>query len=109
MRVVLRRFFRCFRRSERSSRGSEPACYRSASYVPLRSWQVRDRRFRSIRSGGRGLDPTEVYGFLDQIAGDLDGVYAALAASQAETTQIKDELRQWQSRQARMANAPGRW
>ena len=107
MRLVFQRLRRLCRPG-RPARGSSPNHYRSASYVPLRSWEVRDRRFRSIRSGRRGLDPTEVYDFLDRVAGDLDAVYAALAASREQTTRAKDELRRWQSRQAKLANAPGR-
>ncbi|WP_434742915.1 DivIVA domain-containing protein [Micromonospora sp. SH-82] len=71
--------------------------YRSWAYRPLRPWQVRSRTFTVRR---RGLDPAEVAAFLDRVADDLAAAHAALAASRQETTQIRDALRQWQSRQA---------
>jgi DivIVA domain-containing protein len=108
MRVVLRRLRR-LHRPESPIPGSGPTYYRSASYKPLHSWQVRTRQFRSNRFGQRGLDPDEVYDYLDRIAGDLDALRAELAASQAETKRIKDGLRQWQSRQAGVAGNGGRW
>ncbi|NES14476.1 MULTISPECIES: DivIVA domain-containing protein [Micromonospora] len=71
--------------------------YRSASYLPLRPWQVRSRAFARCR---RGLDPVEVAAFLDRVAGDLAAAYAEVARSRDETARIKDALREWQSRQA---------
>ncbi|OKI67884.1 DivIVA domain-containing protein [Micromonospora sp. CB01531] len=71
--------------------------YRSASYLPLRPWQVRSRTFATRR---RGLDPVEVAAFLDRVAGDLAAAQAEVVRSRAETARIKDALREWQSRQA---------
>ncbi|SCE74387.1 DivIVA domain-containing protein [Micromonospora marina] len=71
--------------------------YRATSYLPLRPWQVRGRRFATRR---RGLDPAEVAAFLDRVAGDLAAAYAEIARSRDETARIKHALREWQSRQA---------
>ena len=95
----MRVFFRRVRRRQRSVHG--PSCYRSATYHPLRPWQVRERRFRPTPLGRRGLDPQEVSEFLDRVAGDLAAVYDALAQSRRETDRVKDALRRWQSEQAR--------
>lgn len=70
--------------------------YRSASYLPMRPWQVRGREFTISR---RGLDPDEVATFLDRVADDLGSIYAELARSREETARIKDALRRWQSSQ----------
>lgn len=70
---------------------------RSASYLPLRPWQVRGRQFTTCR---RGLDPGEVAAFLDRVAGDLAAAQAELTRSREETSRVKDALREWQSRQA---------
>ncbi|MGW4502857.1 DivIVA domain-containing protein [Micromonospora sp. NPDC004336] len=75
--------------------------YRSSAYTSLLPWQVRERRFRSVGLGRRGLEPADVYDFLDRVAGEMATVYAALAASRRETAVIKDALRRWQSAQAR--------
>ncbi|MFI7427442.1 DivIVA domain-containing protein [Micromonospora sp. NPDC049836] len=97
-----------FRRTRRRLRWVHPpTCYRSASYHPLRPWQVRERRFRSMPFGRRGLDPQEVRQFLDQVAGDLAVVYDALAQSRRETDLIKNALRRWQSEQARVRTERG--
>lgn len=63
-------------------------------------WQVRERRFRTVGFGRRGLDPTEVREFLERVAGDLSAVQQALARSQQETTRLGDMLRRWQARHA---------
>ncbi len=73
----------------------------------MRPWQIRERRFGVTRLGRRGLDPMEVDEFLNRVAGDLAAVYDALASSREETMRIKNALREWQSRQARMANSAG--
>ncbi|WP_246017539.1 DivIVA domain-containing protein [Micromonospora pisi] len=78
----------------RHSTGGE---YRSASYLPMRPWQVRGRQFTIRR---RGLDPDEVATFLDRVADDLASVHAELARSRDETARIKSALRHWQSSQA---------
>jgi DivIVA domain-containing protein len=99
-------FLRRFRRGSRPRSLAVGSAYRSAAYAPLRPWQVRGRRFGSTRLGRRGLDPDEVHEFLDRVSDDLAAVYAELARSREETARIKEALRQWQSRQARvMANA----
>lgn len=93
-------------RNQRSARGSG-AAYRSSAYPSLLPWQVRERRFKPVGLGRRGLDPDDVYAFLDRVAGDLAHVYAALADSRRETAVIKDALRRWQSDQARARDARG--
>ncbi|MEU4477746.1 DivIVA domain-containing protein [Micromonospora sp. NPDC023966] len=93
-------------RNQRPTPGSG-ATYRSGGYTSLLPWQVRERRFKPVGLGRRGLDPDDVYTFLDQVAGDMAAVYAALAASRRETAVIKDALRRWQSDQARDRDARG--
>ncbi|KKK05129.1 DivIVA domain-containing protein [Micromonospora sp. HK10] len=93
-------------RNQRPARGSG-ATYRSGAYTSLLPWQVRERRFPPVGLGRRGLDPGEVYAFLDRVAGDLAAVHAALAASRRETAVIKDALRRWQSDQSRARDARG--
>ncbi|WP_326563992.1 DivIVA domain-containing protein [Micromonospora peucetia] len=85
-----------------SVRNQRPgATYRSSAYTSLLPWQVRERRFKPVGLGRRGLEPADVYDFLDRVAGDMANVYAALAASRRETAVVKDALRRWQSEQAR--------
>ncbi|MGC5021222.1 DivIVA domain-containing protein [Micromonospora sp. DT47] len=86
--------------NQRPARGSA-ATYRSGAYTSLLPWQVRERRFKLVGLGRRGLAPDDVYAFLDRVANDMAAVYAALAASRRETAVIKDALRRWQSDQAR--------
>ncbi|MEU2614112.1 DivIVA domain-containing protein [Micromonospora sp. NPDC007271] len=93
-------------RNQRPVPGSG-ATYRSGAYTSLLPWQVRERRFKVVGLGRRGLDPDDVYAFLDRVAGDLAGVHAALAESRRETAVIKDALRRWQSDQARAREARG--
>ncbi|WP_369937157.1 DivIVA domain-containing protein [Plantactinospora sp. BB1] len=98
MRQLLRRILT---RSSASTRlHSVIGGCRSASYPPIRPWQVRSRRFRIT---WRGLDPVEVGAFLDRVADELGGVQAELARSRQETARIKDALRRWQSAQLRQS------
>ncbi len=83
------------------------ATYRSTAYTSLLPWQVRERRFKPVGLGRRGLNPDDVYAFLDRVAGDLAAAHAALAASRRETAVIKDALRRWQSDQACAREARG--
>ena len=82
--------------NQRPARGSG-ATYRSTAYPTLLPWQVRERRFRKVGFGRRGLDPAEVQVFLNRVAGELAAVQDALAQSRQETVRIKDALRRWQS------------
>ena len=91
------RLSRPARLPRREPRHQAGRAYRSRSYLPLRPWQVRGRRFATAR---RGLDAGEVTAYLDRVADDLAYLYAELARSQDETMRVKDALRQWQSRQA---------
>ncbi|WP_262285521.1 DivIVA domain-containing protein [Micromonospora sp. MA102] len=93
-------------RNQRPARGSG-ATYRSGAYTSLLPWQVRERRFQPVGIGRRGLDPGEVYAFLEQVAGDMAAVYAELTASRLETMRIKAALRRWQSDQARVRDVRG--
>ncbi|MEV0002635.1 DivIVA domain-containing protein [Micromonospora sp. NPDC050980] len=74
--------------------------YRSRAYPSLLPWQVRERRFAPARLGHRGLNPDEVYAFLDRVAVDMAAVHDALAQSRRETLRIEVALRRWQSEQA---------
>ncbi|MEH0934220.1 DivIVA domain-containing protein [Micromonospora psammae] len=56
-------------------------------------WQVRERRFKLVGLGRRGLEPDHVYAFLDRVAVDMAAVYAALAASRRETAVLRAGLR----------------
>ncbi|MFU8874336.1 DivIVA domain-containing protein [Micromonospora sp. SL4-19] len=94
-------------RNQRPARGSG-ATYRSTAYTSLLPWQVRERRFKPVGLGRRGLNPDDVYAFLDRVAGDMAAVYAALTESRLETVRIKAALRRWQSDQARLRDARGR-
>ncbi|MFC6018494.1 DivIVA domain-containing protein [Plantactinospora solaniradicis] len=97
MRQLLRRILTRSRKARRWY--AVVGGYRSASYRPIRPWQVRGRQFTVT---WRGLDPDEVAAFLDRVGDDLGGVYAELARSREETARIKDALRRWQSSQASM-------
>ncbi|SIM53997.1 hypothetical protein SAMN04489832_0499 [Micromonospora cremea] len=53
-------------RIERASRNQRPVrwsgvTYRSTAHTSLLPWQVRERRFKLVGLGRRGLDPSEVY------------------------------------------------
>lgn len=86
---------------------NSPTCYRSATYRPLRPWQVRGWAFTP--RGRRGVDAIEVRNLLDRVADDLAAAYASVAASREEAARVKDALRQWQSRQARFARNVAHW
>ncbi|MDH6464310.1 DivIVA domain-containing protein [Micromonospora sp. A200] len=95
-----------------SARNQRPAAegggtYRSSAYSPVLPWQVRERRFKLVGLGRRGLEPADVYSYLERVANDMAAVYAALAASRRETAVIKDALRRWQSEQARARTGRG--
>ncbi|MEU8179162.1 DivIVA domain-containing protein [Micromonospora sp. NPDC049047] len=83
---------------------SSGATYRSGAYTGLLPWQVRECRFAPVGLGRRGLNPDDVYAFLDRVAVDMAAVYAALAESRRETARIKDALRRWQTDQTRARN-----
>lgn len=74
--------------------------HRFGAYPNLLPWQVRERRFKPVRLGRRGLDPDEVYRFLDRVARDLAAAYAALAAGRREAAVIADALRRRRADQA---------
>jgi DivIVA domain-containing protein len=46
----------------------------------------------------RGLDPTQVYGYLDLLADELERLSRDLATARTEGERIRQALRQWQSR-----------
>ncbi|WP_428963643.1 DivIVA domain-containing protein [Micromonospora fluostatini] len=77
--------------------------YRSA-YVPVRPWQVRWRRFRTVGLFRRGLDPVDVHEFLRQVADDLTVLYDRLEQGREETGRFREALRAWQSEHAREIN-----
>ncbi|MCF0092931.1 DivIVA domain-containing protein [Micromonospora sp. MH99] len=82
--------------------------YCSAPYTSLLPWQVRERRFAPVGLGRRGLNPDDVYAFLDRVAADMAAVYAALAESRLETARIKAGLRRRQADHAGARNEQGR-
>ncbi|PWU51810.1 cell division protein DivIVA [Micromonospora sp. S4605] len=88
-------------RNQRSVPVNAGTTYRSAAYPSLLPWQVRERRFPPTRLGRRGLNPDDVYAFLDRVALDMTALHDALAESRRETARIKLALRAWQSDQAR--------
>ncbi|MEU7800165.1 DivIVA domain-containing protein [Micromonospora arborensis] len=94
-------------RNQRPEPPSDGATYRSGAYTSLLPWQVRERRFVPTGLGHRGLNPDDVYAFLDRVAGDMAAVYAALAESRRETARIKAGLRRWQADQAGARNERG--
>ncbi|MET8354542.1 MULTISPECIES: DivIVA domain-containing protein [unclassified Micromonospora] len=83
------------------------ATYRSSTYTSLLPWQVGERRFPPTGLGRRGLNPNDVYAFLDRVAVDMAALHAALAESRRETARIKEALRRWQSEHARGGNERG--
>ncbi|MBQ1075427.1 DivIVA domain-containing protein [Micromonospora sp. C31] len=87
-------------RNQRPFPESGGTTYRSRAYLSLLPWQVRERRFPLTRVGRRGLDPDDVYAFLDRVAIDMAELNDALATSRRETARIKLALRTWQSDQA---------
>ncbi|MFI6265301.1 DivIVA domain-containing protein [Micromonospora sp. NPDC051006] len=89
--------------NQRPARGSG-ATYRSSAYTSLLPWQVRERRFAPTGLGRRGLNPDDVYAFLDRVAVDMSALHTALAESRRETARIKDALRRWQADHARAGN-----
>ncbi|MEO3742803.1 DivIVA domain-containing protein [Plantactinospora sp. B5E13] len=96
----MRRLLRLFRSSPppppRTLPSNAPASYYwSASRRPISESQVRHRQFNLAR---RGLDPTEVRGFLHQVANELLALRGELARTQEENVRIKNALRDWQSR-----------
>ncbi|MFF5173954.1 DivIVA domain-containing protein [Micromonospora sp. NPDC000089] len=46
----------------------------------------------------RGLDPAQVYAYLDRVADELDRLARDLATANTEGERIRVALRQWQSR-----------
>ncbi|WCN84674.1 DivIVA domain-containing protein [Micromonospora sp. LH3U1] len=94
-------------KNQRPGTASGGVTYRSAAYTSLLPWQVRERRFAPVGFGRRGLNPDDVYAFLDRVAVGMAAVYAALAESRRETARIKAGLRRWQTDQARARNERG--
>ncbi|MGK5519019.1 DivIVA domain-containing protein [Micromonospora sp. URMC 107] len=87
-------------RNQRPFLVSGGTTYRFRAYPSLLPWQVRERRFPTARLGRRGLNPDEVYAFLDRVAADMAAVYDALAQSRREAAVAKHALRRLQSGQA---------
>ncbi|MFC4019168.1 DivIVA domain-containing protein [Micromonospora sp. GCM10011542] len=83
--------------SHRPDQARGGTTYRSAAYLSLLPWQVRERRFPPTRFGRRGLNPDDVYAFLDRVAVAMAALHDGLAESRRETARIKLALRTWQS------------
>ncbi|MET8311318.1 DivIVA domain-containing protein [Micromonospora sp. NPDC005173] len=60
-----------------------------STYPGLLPWQVGERRFPTARLGRRGLDPAEVYAWLDRVAVDMAALHAALAESRREVARLR--------------------
>lgn len=76
----------------------------------LFSSQVRAATF--ARRRWRGLDPEQVYAYLDRVADELERLTREATTAHAEGELIRQALRQWQSRHAdcQPATIPnGRW
>ncbi|MEV4710016.1 DivIVA domain-containing protein [Micromonospora sp. NPDC049374] len=48
----------------------------------------------------RGLDPDQVYAYLNRLADELERLHRELTTANTEAERIRQALRQWQSRQA---------
>ncbi|WP_433531976.1 DivIVA domain-containing protein [Micromonospora sp. CA-263727] len=59
--------------------------------------QVRAVTFGTSR---RGLDPAQVYDYLNRIADEMERLHRALTTANTEAERIRQALRQWQTRQA---------
>ncbi|MFY1617402.1 DivIVA domain-containing protein [Micromonospora sp. WMMD736] len=70
-----------------------PAPSDQSTQLPLLPWQVRERRFRASRFARPGLDPDEVYAFLDRVAVDLSAIHHALRESRQEAARSREMLR----------------
>ncbi|MER7166712.1 DivIVA domain-containing protein [Micromonospora sp. NPDC000207] len=101
------RFFLRPRRSRRRRPNRWSTCYRSVACPTLPPGQVRGRRFGWTSFGRRGLDPAEVYAFLDRVAAELTAAYDAVAASREESRRTRDALRRWQAEQFQARNERG--
>lgn len=88
VRVLLRRLFN--RRHDQPRSIGKHSAQAQIAYLPLRPWQVRERRFTARR---RGLDPAEISAFLHRVADELAVAQTALAAVREENVRIKDALR----------------
>ncbi|WP_018221625.1 DivIVA domain-containing protein [Salinispora pacifica] len=76
----------------------------------LFSSQVRAATF--ARRRWRGLDPEQVYAYLDRAADELERLTREARTAHTEGELIRQALRQWQSRHAdcqHAATANGRW
>ncbi|MGR6320056.1 DivIVA domain-containing protein [Micromonospora soli] len=86
--------------NQRSVPASSGVTYRSHTYASLLPWQVRERRFPPARLGRRGLNPDQVYAFLDRVAADMLALHAEITKQRQENLRIKAALRRWQSEHA---------
>ncbi|MEO3744419.1 DivIVA domain-containing protein [Plantactinospora sp. B5E13] len=66
---------------------------------------------RSVRFGRgrwrRGLDPDEVYGFLDRLADEMELLRRDIRVAREDADRVKAALRTWQTRNARAVDQ--RW
>ncbi|WP_204034437.1 DivIVA domain-containing protein [Micromonospora qiuiae] len=60
--------------------------------------QVRAVTFATVRP--RGLDPVEVYDYLNRVADELERLRRELTTANTEVERMRRALRRWQSRQA---------
>lgn len=56
----------------------------------------------------RGLDPVQVYAYLDRAADEIDRLHRELTTANTEAERIRQALRQWQSRHADRRQAAAR-
>lgn len=71
------------------------------TYPRLVPRMIREARFRPAALWRRGVDPDEVYAFLERVADEVDVLVRDLANARTEGDRIRSALRDWQTRHAR--------
>ncbi|GIJ20150.1 DivIVA domain-containing protein [Micromonospora lutea] len=57
-------------------------------------------RAATFETRWRGLDPDQVYAYLNRLADELERLHRELTTANTEAERIRQALRQWHSRQA---------
>ncbi|MBO4209120.1 DivIVA domain-containing protein [Micromonospora echinofusca] len=65
-------------------------------------------RVKRFATRWRGLDPQEVYGYLREIADEIDRLQREVTTARTETHRIRQGLRQWQARHTDCGRQNGR-
>ncbi|WP_433531672.1 DivIVA domain-containing protein [Micromonospora sp. CA-263727] len=69
-------------------------------YVTGERPQPHDLRVAAFDRRWRGLDPAQVYDYLDRVADELDRLHRQLVTANTEAERIRQALRQWQAKHA---------